>query len=283
MVEITGEKKIHFEPSTLEDIDRSVYNYVKDLNLRVLTNKGTETVPVLWGSPERSFLGKNNTESRDAQGLLKFPAISIRRASLGKPKASSGLYQGFIQETMDRKGGFLTIGTSINQEKTAAFQRAEKNKVSQGTSASYGDTKVVYETISIPMPVNVDVTYEILLRTEYQQQINDLIIPFISRRGSVNYVSLDSGTGHKYEGFLQPDFSSSDNLADFTSEERKFQTTISLRVVAYLIDHGPNRSQPFFTVRESVVEIKQPKEKVIIDPKKELPPELLEKYNLLKF
>ena len=72
-------------------------------------------------------------------------------------------------------------------------------------------------------------------------------------------------------------------MADFTSDERKFQTTINLRVVAYLIDHGPNREKPFFTVRESVVEIKQPKEKVIIDPQKELPDDLLKKYNLLKF
>tara|TARA_B100000927_G_scaffold36073_1_gene25907 strand:+ start:6595 stop:7452 length:858 start_codon:yes stop_codon:yes gene_type:complete len=280
---IDGEKKIYFEPSTIEDVDRSVYNFVKGLDLQVKTNKGMEKVPVLWGSPERSFLGKNDIDSRDSQGLLKFPVISIKRSSLTKPTSSSGLYQGYVQEVMDQKGGSIIIGSSINQEKTNAYLEAERNKQAQGTSSSYGDKKIVYETISVPMPVNIDVSYEIILRTEYQQQANDLVMPFLSRKGSVNFIPLQSGTGHKYEGFIQPGFQSGDNLTDFSSDERKFQITINLRVVAYLIDTGANRERPFFTVRESVVEIKQPKERVIIDPKKELPDELLKKYNLLKF
>ena len=55
-------KKIHFEPSTVENIDRSVYDYLKDLKLSVLTNEGQKTVPLLWGTSERSFLSKENKE-----------------------------------------------------------------------------------------------------------------------------------------------------------------------------------------------------------------------------
>ena len=133
------------------------------------------------------------------------------------------------------------------------------------------------------MPVNIEMNYEISIRTEYQQQINELVAPFIARNGSVNYVSLESGTGHTYEGFIQPEFTSQDNLSEFTSEERKFQVNISMRVVAYLIDSTPTREKPFYTIRESIVEIKRPKERVILEPEKELPDELLKKYNLLKF
>ena len=104
---IDGQKKIYFEPSTIEDVDRSVYNFVKELDLQVKTNKGMEKVPVLWGSPERSFLGKNDIDSRDSQGLLKFPVISIKRSSLAKPVSSSGLYQGYVQEVMDKKAAQL--------------------------------------------------------------------------------------------------------------------------------------------------------------------------------
>ena len=69
---IPGLRKVHFEPSTLEDIDRSVYNFVRDLNLQVQTNKGAKQVPVLWATSERSFLSKNEKELRES--LSNIPA-----------------------------------------------------------------------------------------------------------------------------------------------------------------------------------------------------------------
>ena len=60
-----GSKKIYFEPSTLETIDRSVNSFLKDLNLFTMTNKGARQVPVVWASAERAFLAKKSKESRD--------------------------------------------------------------------------------------------------------------------------------------------------------------------------------------------------------------------------
>ena len=105
------------------------------------------------------------------------------------------------------------------------------------------------------MPVNVEPTYEIVLRTEYQQQMNDLLLPFITSPGTINYVRLES-EGHYYEGFLQDQFSPRDNLSDYTSAERKFETSINLRVVGYLVGQGKNREKPHFAVRENAVEVK---------------------------
>ena len=48
-------RKTYFVPSTVENIDRSVYDYIKSLNLHVDTNTGFQEVPVLWGTSERSF------------------------------------------------------------------------------------------------------------------------------------------------------------------------------------------------------------------------------------
>ena len=88
-----------------------------------------------------------------------------------------------------------------------------------------------------PMPVNVEVTYKITLRTEYQEQMNDLMAPFLTKSGTVRFVRLRHNE-HKYEGFLQEAYTSSDNLSDFSSDERKFQTEIMLRVVGYLVGEG---------------------------------------------
>ena len=70
-------KKVYFEPSTIESIDQSILDYIKNLDLRAETNKGFTRVPVLWATSERSFLSKEEKEIRDDQGALIFPLISI--------------------------------------------------------------------------------------------------------------------------------------------------------------------------------------------------------------
>lgn len=263
---IPGLRKIYFEPSTLEDIDRSVYNFVKDLSLTVNTNKGSKQVPVLWATSERSFLSKNNKEIRDTQGALVFPIISIKRSSFTKSLKSSGVYQGNIPEANDEKGGALSIIRKMYQDKTKDFANADAKRLYGQENYKYDNQKVVFQTISIPMPVNVDLMYEITIRTDYQQQMNNLILPFATRPGTINYVKLTSGE-HKYEGFIQDQYSSQDNLTNFTSEERKFETKITLKVVGYIVGQAHNREKNFFTIRENFVEVKLPKETVITDPK----------------
>ena len=270
---IPGLRKVHFEPSTLEDIDRSVYNFVNDLKLQVQTNKGAKQVPVLWATSERSFLSKNEKELRDGQGALIFPIISIKRSSFTKSLRSSGVYQGNIPEVNDEKGGALSIIRKIYQDKTKNFANADAKRIYGQENYRYDNQKVVFQTISIPMPVNVDLMYEITIRTDYQQQMNELLLPFATRPGTINYVKLTSGE-HKYDGFIQDQYSSQDNLNNFSSEERKFEVKINLKVVGYLVGQARNREKNYFTIRENFVEVKLPKETVIIDP------EELAKYGL---
>lgn len=270
---IPGLRKVHFEPSTLEDIDRAVYNFVKDLNLSVNTNKGTKLVPVLWATSERAFLSKNDKSIRDGQGALIFPIISIKRSSFTKSLRSSGVYQGNIPEVEDEKGGALSIIRKIYQDKTKNFANADSKRLYGQENHRHTNEKVVFQTISIPMPVNVDLMYEITIRTDYQQHINDLVLPFATRPGTINYVKLVSGE-HKYEGFIQDQYQSQDNLGNFSADERKFETKISMKVVGYLVGQAHNREKNYFTIRENFVEVKLPKETVIIDPKE------LEKYGL---
>ena len=52
-----SERLIHipFEPSTLENIDEAVFNFVnEDLNISTRTNKGFKKVPVIWQGSERA-------------------------------------------------------------------------------------------------------------------------------------------------------------------------------------------------------------------------------------
>ena len=121
-------EKIYFEPSTLETIDQSVYDFVEGLSLHTTTNKGFVRVPVLWGTSERSFLTKDKKEVRDVQGALIFPLISVRRVSLNKPLSSPGAFQGTVPENADAhyKMGLALQGRERKGEALRAFETALK-------------------------------------------------------------------------------------------------------------------------------------------------------------
>ena len=254
-------RKLHFEPSTIENIDRSMMSYMKNLNLFSTTNEGWKKVPVVWGSAERAFQVKNNKDIRDAQGMLKLPIISVRRVSLNKDMPSSGVFQSNIPEVPDEQGGSIPTSRVIYQEKTSKFAFADASRLHNQGNYPRKNSKVVYRTIMAPMPVNVTVNYEITIRTEYQQQMNDLMLPFVTKPGTINYIRLFDGE-HRYEGFIQGDLQNGDNVSDFSSDERKFETKIQVKVVGYLVGQEDNREKPHYSVRENIVEVKIPRERL---------------------
>ena len=67
----TIDKKIHFEVSTIETIDKSVLNFVESLGLSTMTNKGFKPVPVVWGTAERAYQVKKNKEIRRKRIIIR--------------------------------------------------------------------------------------------------------------------------------------------------------------------------------------------------------------------
>tara|TARA_Y100000592_G_scaffold43251_1_gene68726 strand:- start:11622 stop:12557 length:936 start_codon:yes stop_codon:yes gene_type:complete len=262
---------LSFSPSTIETIDYAIYDFINDeLSLRTTTNKGVQKVSVVWASAERAHQIKSDKEYRDNEGLIILPAITIERATMTKNPNSRGAYYGgmFPFQTQKEKGGSLVIAKRIKQDKTSNFANADANRRYNNVAAPKfvrkATNKVVYETVSIPPIVYTDITYRILLRTEYQQQMNDLVQPFITRPGTVNSF-LISRDGHRYEAFVQPDFTQNNNISSMENEERRFETSIDIRVLAYLVGEGINQDTPKFSIRENAVQVRIPREHVVWD------------------
>ena len=75
-------KEVSFMPSTLETIDRALFNFIdSEINIHVNTNKGWNKVPTIWVSAERAFQTKKDEGVRDKEGTLVLPLISIERSS----------------------------------------------------------------------------------------------------------------------------------------------------------------------------------------------------------
>jgi hypothetical protein len=140
----------------------------------------------------------------------------------------------------------------VNQKKTSNFENAvAKKDYNQLTFklSKKRTPKTVYQTINIPMPVYVGVTYKISIWSEFQQQMN-------------NYF-LISHEGHRFEAFIQENFAQNNNVASLAEEERKYETTIEIKVLGHLISLGSNENQPRRSFRENAVEFKIPRERSI--------------------
>ena len=253
-------------PSTLETIDTAVYNYINDrLNLFTTTNEDRRKVPIIWVSAERAFQVKNDPELRDTNEAVKLPVISIERKSVEKGLEIGKRNFGHMPAYPDVRGGSIVVARRINQDKTANFQNAMANrKHKQMNFPRKVNKKVVYQTVTIPMPVYVLNTYTVALRTEYQQHMNELLTPFVTTPGVLNQVIV-TYEDHQYSALIDGAFGFNNNLSNLSEEERTFETEITFRVYGYLIGEGDNQKTPKIVLRENAVEVKIGREQVIFD------------------
>ena len=251
-------------PSTIETIDGALTDYVKDLKVFCNTHESWKRVPVIWTSAERSFQLKDNKDLRDNNGSLIKPIITIERTGITKELSKKGSVYAPVPAVGDEKGGVLTIARKISQAETTKFANADSKRLRKQDNSKRVNNKVVYETITMPLPLYVEVTYKITLHAEYQQQINEMMTPFIIDSGGVNYKMI-AKNDHRYEAFIQSDFTHNNNLSDLSANERKYETEITIKVLGYLITAGENDDQPKIVRRQNAVEVKIPRERVITE------------------
>ena len=260
--------ELALQASSLETIDTGLFRYIdEELNLHTKTNKGYEKVPVIWLGAERSYQIKNKKELRDSVGKLRLPLISINRENFELDTGFQGAIKPNLLEQADYKGGSFKIARVINQEKTRNFANKDKAKrLKNGDeTGKFKNKKIVYDEYYVPTPVYMNVSYTITLRTEYELQMNDLLSPFIKLRGNSPsnsfFYTIDN---HRYEAFIDSSFNENQNSTNLGEEERMFETKVLIKVLGYLTGEGTNRDKPTVTKRETVVEIKISRERVVV-------------------
>lgn len=267
-------QEITFQSSTIETIDLAFYNWLNsDMDVYATYPEGWKKVPVTWVSAERAHQIKNNKEIRDSSGMIIYPIITIERKSINKDPQKTGSIPANLRAINDEKGGTITISRRINQEKTSNFQNADNlkygrtpkyNPVYPLNSTNYSkNKKIVYETITIPIPVHVTVTYQLNIKTDYQQQLNELTTPFFTRNGNTKYIQLEQD-GHKYDAFIKGDFQFENNASNLNEERKTYSASITIEVIGYLIGDDKNQITPKMVIRQNAVELKVPREKVIL-------------------
>ena len=255
----------------LEEVDRAMWKWLTEkMNIHCTTNKGWKQVTTKWVAGERAFASKANKEFRDSGGALILPIITLQRDTVRKDPAFKGSAQAHIPPQGDHKGGSLTISRRVNQKKTATFNESRSmRKHNQPNFRTRKKEKIVYETVTIPMPIYLEMTYTISIWSEYQQQMNEIIRPFATRRGGVNNFIIEYND-RRYEAFMDADFSTESNVTELAADERKYEAKLSIRVLASILGDGTNADQPKVVVRESAVEVATPRERVMLEDDPEL-------------
>ena len=248
--------------SSIENVDFALYDWLDaELNLSCNSKDGFKKVPVLWVTPERAFQVKQNKEFRDINGTLNVPMITVERTSINKDQKNNATYYANLPPKNNRQ----IIAKRINQKKTSEFANADSNRKygSIGFVSPKKNEKVVYQFDSMLLPVYANFTYNITIFTQFQQQMNELLQPFLSRTGSTRYFLINRD-GYKYECFIEPNFETKNNVAAMEEEERRYITNITIKVLANLVSDGVNQTDSVIKTYENAVEIKLPREELII-------------------
>jgi len=281
-------KEITFEASTIETVDFAVYNWLDEkMNIHATTSEGWKKVPVIWTSAERAHQIKADKDIRDSSGMIKYPIISLERTSMNKDVNKKGSVPANIRNINDEKGGTITIARTIQQEKTSNFENATLNKFvganedirraiernrKNGNKRGLFElrdqrvisgNKTVYETITIPIPIHVTVTYSIFIKTDYVQQMNEILAPFLTKNGNTRSIILNN-ENHRFEAFMNGDITQDNNYLSLNEDRKTYGSKVTLEVLGKLIGGDKNEDKPKIVRRENAVEVKFPREHVIL-------------------
>lgn len=258
-----GDGKFPLDPSKIENIDLAVYKWLdENMNLYATTNRGWTKTPVIWVSGERSFQIKSKKELRQNDGNFILPIITVKRTGINKDLKVKGIFPGNVVPNLFKDDYILV--KQINQDKSTNFANADTQRKIGQPNMKRENKKVVYGFRSINFPVQAIFEYEIELRTEYQQQMNELTQPFLVFTGAGNYFVIEN-EGHRFEVNIDPAYAIEHNGDKLEQEERMFKTKIKLNVVGHLVNSGANENDTNIIYRENAVEVKIPREYVIVN------------------
>ena len=228
-----------FIPSKIEDIDIALFEYIDQfLNIQVNTFEGLQKVPIVFSTPERSWLSKGSKDSHDEKYSLKYPIISIKRGDFTKPKAKDGTLQGNVF-TQNPFAQSIPIYTTINHQKTAERANSDSKKyagtLNSKKSKNKRTTRTIYNIYKIPVPTFIEIDYEISMISNFQTQMNNMLAPFLKSARNSNWFKLIRN-GHGYECFYDEKFTNKSNIDDFSEEERKFEYSFGIKIKGYIHD-----------------------------------------------
>jgi hypothetical protein len=93
--------------------------------------------------------------------------------------------------------------------------------------------------------------------------MNDMVQAFASFSNNINQFMI-SDSGHSYEAFLETNYGLTDNISNLGNNEKVYEAKIAVKVIGYIMGAGPNQKGPQVARKENFVEVRFPREQVIL-------------------
>lgn len=198
---------------TLYDIDFAVKSFIEQtMQLSVEDNGENILVPVLYANSEKWASIQRNGYLKDKKGKTLVPIITFRRSSVNM---KSEMRRNKVATT-NQLGWVIQPRYSVN----APYDR---------WSTLYGNNnRATQEYFVTPIPDYVDVTYDFIAWTEYQNQLNFLVEQFVYFTGQ----SFGEKNSLKFATNVDS-FNMEDN--NTTGQDRVVRSSFQITVHGYLL------------------------------------------------
>lgn len=198
---------------TLYDIDFAVKSFIEQtMQLSVDDNGETVLVPVLYANSEKWASIQRNGYLKDKKGKTLVPLVTFRRSSVN------------MKSEMRRN----KVATT-NQLGWVIQPRYSVNSPYDRWSTLYGNNdRASQEYFVTPIPDYVDLTYDFIAWTEYQNQLNFLVEQFVYFTGQ----SFGERNSLKFATNVDS-FTMEDN--NTTGQDRVVRSSFQITVHGYLL------------------------------------------------
>lgn len=151
---------VKFPKCTIEDIDWAIISHLQDVvKLSIVENDRIIPVPVMYGNGEKWAQVQANGYMRDQTGKLLTPAAIVKRNSIVERDTLKGLT---VNNNPD--------GNEIIYQKNKFSSHSRYDLFSKLTGE-----KRKTEFYIAPVPEFIDVSYDLVLWTEYTEQLNSIV------------------------------------------------------------------------------------------------------------
>ena len=205
----------------LYDIDSAIFEYMNDVVVPKLTLDGSEIkIPIMYGNAERWKSAQIDGVYRDKRGKLQLPLIMYKRTTLER------------NDTLEMPNRLLSYPT---YKTYSAKNRYDKFSILN----NFKPRKELYD---ITMPDYVNISYEVMVWTNYTEHMNTVVEAF--KWAGDEYW----GDKNKFKFKVIIDsFEPTQELTD--TNERLIRTTFTMLVKAYLL---PERFDNESTIKKTI-------------------------------
>jgi hypothetical protein len=205
----------------LYDVDSAIFTYMQDIVVPTLKVDNAELkVPVIYGNAERWKAAQIDGVYRDKRGKIQLPLIMFKRTTVDR------------NESMQMPNRFLHYTTYSKWSKTNKYDKF----------SILNNFKPKSELYDVTMPDYVDISYEVMIWTNFTEHMNTIVESF--------KYAADEYWGDKDKFKFKVIIDSFDKVQEMTDTgERIVRTEFTMLAKAYLL---PERFDNESTIKKSI-------------------------------